>query len=165
METKAKWNWNVPAIIGSVFSFMGIVYIGISIFLFIAPADAEAVAVRTVFLPLGLVLFCVGIVFLLHAASKKRQADQLIADGRYVWATVTELREIRSINGFRGHPWVIQAQYADAYGQSYFFQSRHLYRKPDTSIVGKSVKVYIQGSNYTCYYMDPEPLLSRSRIS
>ena len=162
METKAKWNWNVPAIIGSVFSFMGIVYIGISIFLFIAPADAEAVAVRTVFLPLGLVLFCVGIVFLLHAASKKRQADQLIADGRYIWATVTALREIRNVNGLRGHPCVMQASYTDAYGQTYHFQSRYLYRKLNASFVGKPVKVYIQGSNYSIYYMDPEPLLQHS---
>ena len=162
MEAKAKWNWNVPAIIGSVFSFTGIVYIGISIFLFIAPADAEAVAVRTVFLPLGLVLFCVGIVFLLHAASKKRQADQLIADGRYIWATVTALREIRNVNGLRGHPCVMQASYTDAYGQTYHFQSRYLYRKLNASIVGKPVKVYIQGSNYSIYYMDPEPLLQHS---
>ena len=161
METKAKWDWNIAAILGATFCFIGIVYIGISIFLFIAPADAEAVAVRTVFLPLGLVLFCVGIVFLLHAVSKKRQADQLIADGRYIWATVAALREIRNVNGFRGHPCVIQASYTDAYGQTYHFQSRYIYRKPNASIVGKPVKVYIQGGNYSTYYMDPEPLLQQ----
>ena len=62
----------------------------------------------------------------------------------------TELREIRTINGLRGHPYVLLAQYTDSQGQAHFFQSRCLYRKLNDSIVEKAVKVYIQGGNYTC---------------
>ena len=164
METKAKWDLNAPFIVGITFIFMGIVYLGISLGLFLFPTDSEGIAVRSVFLPLGLVLFLAGFVLTIRAAAKKRQADQLIADGRYIWATVAELREIRTINGFRGHPCVIQACYTDSRGQTHHFQSRHLYRKPDESILGKPVKVYIQISNYACYYMDAEPLLQRTRI-
>ena len=162
METRAKWDINAPLIIGITFLFMGIVYLGISIVLFLCPTDAEGIAVRSVFLPLGLVLFFAGFVLLLRAAVKKHRADQLIADGRYIWATVTELREIRTINGLRGHPCVLLAQYTDPQGQIHFFQSRCLYRKPVGSVLEKTVKVYIQGGNYTCYYMDAEPLLVRS---
>ncbi len=162
METRAKWDLNAPLIIGITFMFMGIVYSGISFALFLSPTDAEGVAVRSVFLPLGLVLFFAGFVLLTRAAAKKRRADQLIADGRYIWATVTELREIRTVNGFRGHPCVILAHYTDSRGQTHFFQSRCLYRKPDDSILEMAVKVYIQGGNYARYYMDAEPLLVRS---
>lgn len=161
MEIKAKWNWNVAAILGATFCFIGIIYLGICIPLFLDPTDPDAVVVRTVFLPLGLVFFLTGTILLTRTAAKKHRADQLIADGRYIWATVAALREIKNVNGFRGHPCVIQASYTDAYGQTYHFQSRYLYRKPNASIVGKSVKVYIQGSNYSIYYMDPEPLLQQ----
>ena len=164
METKAKWNWDVASIVGVTFLFMGIVYLGIASQLFLNPADADAVIVRSIFLPLGLVFFLAGSILLLRCVAKKHRADQLIADGRYIWATVAELREIRTVNGFRGHPWVIVARYTDPQGQTHVFQSRYLYRKPEHSILEKSVKVYIQGSNYTCYYMDPEPLLQRIKL-
>ena len=159
METRAKWDLNAPLIIGITFLFMGIVYLGISLALFLSPTDTEGIVVRSVFLPLGLVLFFVGFILLSRAAAKKHRADQLIADGRYIWATVTELREIPTINGLRGHPCVILAQYTDPQGQTHFFQSRCLYRKLNDSIVEKAVKVYIQGTNFASYYMDVEPLL------
>ncbi len=160
MEQKAKWDVNPGLIVGLTLSFMGAVYLGVSLPLFHS-ADADAVAVRSIFIPLGLVFLVIGIVLLIRAAAKKRQADQLIADGRYIWATVTQLKEIRTINGFRGHPWVILASYTGTNGQTHHFQSRHLYRKPDASIIGKPIKVYIQGSSYTLYYVDVEPLLQR----
>ena len=164
METKAKWDLDIGFIAGVTLTFIGGVYLSIAIALFTSAADAEAVAVRSVFLPLGLVFLLVGIGLLLRAIAKKRQADQLIAEGRYVWAKVTHLRVVRNINGFRGHPVVVHASYTDAYGQTHHFQSRHLYGMRDVSILGESVKVYIQGSNYGIYYMDPEPLLQRTNL-
>ena len=162
METRAKWDLNAPLIIGITFMFMGLVYLGISIALFLTPTDSEGIAVRSVFLPLGLVLFLTGFVLLAHAAAKKHRADQLIADGRYIWATVTELREIPTINGLRGHPCVILAHYTDSQGQTHNYKSRCLYKKPVASIIGKPVKVYIDGGNHATYYMDPEPLLKHT---
>ena len=158
METKAKWDWDVKTIVGITLLFMGITYLSISIPIGFAPADAGAAIVQAIFIPLGFVLLLVGAVFLIRAARKKHQADQLIADGRYIWATVTDLREIQSVNTFRGHPCVICASYTDAYGQTYYFQSRYVYRKPDPSVLEKPVKVYIQGNQYSTYYADVEPL-------
>ena len=164
MKSKAKWDWNAPLIIGITFMFMGIVYLGISLALFLSPTDSEGIAVRSVFLPLGLVLFLSGCVLLARGAAKKHRADQLVTDGLYVWATVTELQEIRTINGLRGHPCVILARYADSQGQTHNFKSRCLYKKPVASIIGKPVKVYIDGGNQTAYYMDPESLLGHQTI-
>jgi uncharacterized protein (UPF0333 family) len=94
--------------------------------------------------------------------TQQHRADQLIADGRYVWATVTELQEIRTINGLRGHPCVILAHYTDSQGQTHNYKSRCLYKKPVASIIGKPIKVYIEGGNHATYYMDPEPLLKQT---
>ena len=165
MDCKAKWDWNISAILGATFGFIGMVYLGICIPLFLNPADPDAVVVRMVFLPMGLVAFFSGFFLLTRNAAKKRRADQLMADGRYIWATVTELREIQSINGLRGHPFVILASFSDMQGNRYTFQSRHIYRKADNSLLGKTVKVYIQGSNYACYYMDPDPLIPQHSMN
>ena len=165
MEAKAKWDLDIAFIIGITLFFIGVVYLSVCIRLFLSPADAEAVAVRSVFLPLGLVFFLVGSVLLTRAAFKKHRADLLVAEGRYIWATVTELQQIRSVNGLQGHPCVIQTCYTDPQGKIHYFPSRYLYRKPDASVLGKSVKVYLQNGDYRHYYVDVEPLLPRQRIN
>ena len=163
METKAKWDLNVAFILGATFLFMGAVYLSIAIGLFFSPADRETIIVRSAFLPLGIGFFITGFVLLMRTAAKKRRADQLIADGRYVWGTVTELKKIQSINGLHGNPVVALIQYTDARGNVHTFRSRHIYRPPKDSILGKSARVYIHGSDCTRYYVDIEPLLPRSR--
>ena len=163
METKAKWDLNPAFILGSSFLFMGAVYLSIAIGLFFSPEDSETIVVRSIFLPLGAGFFLAGLVLLVRSAVKKHRADQLIADGRYVWGTVKQLQKNRSINTLRGNPVVALIHYTDARGNLHTFRSRHLYRPPDDSILEKSVRVYIQGNDYTCYYVDMEPLLSRCR--
>ena len=162
METKAKWDFNVAFILGITFLFIGAVYLSIAIGLFFAPEDSETIIVRAIFLPLGAGFFLTGLVLLVRAAAKKHRADQLIADGRYVWGTVKQLQTIRSINGLRGNPVVALIHYTDAQGKLHTFRSRHIYRLSGSSILEKAARVYIQGSDYTRYYVDIEPLLSRN---
>ena len=163
METRAKWDVNVAFILGVTFLFMGAVYLSIAIGLFFSPEDGETIIVRSIFLPLGAGFSLSGLVLLLRAVAKKHRADQLIVDGRYVWGTVMQLQKNRSINGLHGNPVIALLHYTDAQGKLHVFRSRHLHRPPDDSILGKSARVYIQGSDYTRYYVDIEPLLSCSR--
>ena len=163
METKAQWDLNVAFILGATFLFMGAVYLSIAIGLFFSPEDGETIIVRTTFLFLGIGFFLAGLVLLIRCAAKKHRADQLIADGRYVWGTVKQLQPIRSINGLHGNPVVAVLHYTDPQGKLHTYRSRHIYRPPSDSILEKSARVYIQGIDDARYYVDIEPLLSRSR--
>jgi len=159
MAAKAKWDLNISFILGITFLFMGIVYLSICNPLFASPADRDAVVVRSLFLPMGATAFTAGGILLVRCWIKKRRADRLIEEGRYVWGSVSQLREIQSVNGLRGHPCVAVVCYTDPRGTEHRFQSRYLHRKPRVSIIGRPVKVYLQGSNYKVYYVDLEPLL------
>ena len=161
MERKAKGDFGPGAIVGLTFLFMGAVYLLNSLFLLGEQADAEAVAVRSVFLPLGAVFLIAGCVLTVRFFRKKRMADQLLEEGRYVWGTVVDLRQIRTINGFRGHPWVALVHYTKPDGTVRQFQSRHMYRPLQPSLLGKQVRVYVSGSQKDVYYVDMESLLPR----
>lgn len=163
MEAKAKWDVDVGFILGITFAFMGAVYLGIAVLLFFSPVDPESAAVRAVLLPLGSGFFLAGMALLIRSARKKRQADRLIAHGRYIWGTVAQLQPNAFINGLHGNPVVAIVHVTDGSGQLHIFRSRHLHRPPDASILGKPVKVYIQSSSYTPYYVDMEPLLPNKR--
>jgi len=159
MERKAKWDFNVSTIVGITFAFIGIVYLGISILLFTTPEDAEAVTVRQIFLPMGLCFLIAGIVLLVRAAAKKRQADQLMEEGYYVWGTIAELQQVRSVNSLNGHPCVVLVCYTDPRGAVHHFRSRYLHRAPSPSILGKQVRVYTKSGQYKPYYVDIDPVL------
>ena len=113
METKARWDCDVPFILGVTFLFIGIVYLIISFFLFAAPEDADDLIVSSIFISLGAAFFLAGSILLLRCAAKKRRSDRLLQDGRYIWGTVTELRQIHSINSIHGHPYRAVVAYTD----------------------------------------------------
>ena len=81
MEYKAKWNCNPPCILGITFSFIGAVYLPIGLGLLGNTADADSLAVGSVFLPLGAVFLLVGMACLALCLYKKKTADRLLEDG------------------------------------------------------------------------------------
>ena len=159
METKAKWNWGAGALVGIIFGIIGIIYLIIGLCLCFYSADGEAATVGLVFTPLGATFAVAGIAVLCIAASKKRQADQLIADGRYVWGEIIEFTRNHSIRINNRNPYIAVVRYEDGSG-IHIFRSRNLYRYPDPSNIGRKVKVYISDEKMKPYYVDIDPVLS-----
>ena len=158
VERKAKWNFGAPLIIGIVFSSIGALFFAIGLILRIYSADPDADTVGLIFIPLGASFLCLGLGFLVAMLSRKRQADRLIAAGRYVWGQITEFVPNDSIQVNGRHPYVAIVRYEDASGV-HIFRSRNLYRYPDTSAVGLQVKIYIHGERFKPYYVDIDPVL------
>ena len=160
MDEKAKLDFDAASIVGLVFSLMGLIYLCCGIGLWVHPADAEAVSVAKVFLPLGAALLAVGGSLLVRLLVKKKAANRLLEEGRYVWGQVTELRENKHINGFRGHPCVAYITHRNSSGETQTFRSRHIYRKNIGFLIGKQVRIYKTNEAHTSYYVDIDALLS-----
>lgn len=160
MGNNAKWDIGAPLIVGIVFGSLGAVFLAIGLGLHFYATDPDASTVALVFMPLGACFLAFGIAFLTAALSQKRRADRLIAGGRYVWGEIAEFVCNRSIQVNGRHPYIAIVRYEDISGV-HIFRSRNLYRYPDTSLVGRKVKVYFQNEQMKPYYVDMEPVVSR----
>ena len=159
MEYKAKWNCNPPCILGITFSFIGAVYLPIGLGLLGNTADADSLAVGSVFLPLGAVFLLVGMACLALCLYKKKTADRLLEDGHYIWGNIVKFDLKRNINLVNSHPSVAIVHYRDSVGKLHVFQSRYIYRGLDPTAVGKAVRVYVADETCKQYYVDVEPVL------
>ncbi len=143
----------------------------------VALVSAGALAL-TLVAELGLFagVFClVGFVFLLTAficylvyktSAAKKAA--LIADGRFVYAQITEIemdvRQEITVDQITMHPYFILCRYADGYGREYHFKSRRLLYNPSGLLMSDQIKVYVDLNRPDRYYVDTNEILPETAV-
>ncbi len=157
MEKKVKTGWNVMLILGIVFSSIGLLYAVIGIGVGIARPEVGMVF-PLVFGGLGVVALVLGLVFLGRELSKRKKIKALVSSGRYVWGTIVSIDYDTHIRINGRNPQVAIAQYSYG-GQHHYFTSRHLPRYCSNTLIGQQVKIYCNAPDFSCYYVDLEPLL------
>ena len=160
MEKRAKLGWNALRILGIVYVILGGVFLTIGIgMLFLGADELDLKIVGGVFTLLGGVIGLLGGIFLALEYRKQKQADRLIAAGRYRWGQVVDCQINYNIRINGRSPVTFVVKYVDGSGVCHIFRSHgvNTYRDPD--YIGKPVKVYISDDTFRHYYVDAETLL------
>lgn len=149
-------------IIGLVYSVLGALFVVLGIVL--ALTLEEGLLFCVIFGGIGLIFLILGIIFLGVEYRKRKNVEQLIASGRYVWGTIADWRVNRSIEVCGRHPIVLLVRYVDGRGQEHFFRSPSLRIVGGPQLRGKQVRVYYGDPDFRHYYIaaDCEALSGRS---
>ncbi len=159
MERKVKFGVNVLLILGIVFSAIGGIYVVIALGVAFSGASQAEPGFPLIFGGIGGVFLVLGLVFLGVELGKRRKIRAMVLSGHYVWGTIVSIdwdTHVR-ING--RNPQVAVAQYCHGSKQHYF-TSRHLPRYCSDTLIGQKVRIYCQAPDFSCYYVDLEPLLA-----
>jgi len=84
-------------------------------------------------------------------ATKKR----ILETGRRIYAEVIQININRSttVNGL--HPWMLVLEYKDEYtGNKHIYKSKNIWNRPEESIIGTTVPIFIDGDNFNKYIVD-----------
>lgn len=163
MADPVKGSVSALWIIGLVYSALGALFVvlGIALAMFLGE---EIRLLGFIFSGIGAVFLVLGIIFLTVEYRKRKNAERLIASGRYVWGTVTDWRVNRSVEISGGHPIVLMVRYLDGRGQEHLFRSPSLRIAGGPQLLGKQVRVYYKDPDFGNYYVaaDCEALSGRS---
>lgn len=160
MEKRAKLGWNALRILGIVYVILGGVFLTIGIgMLFLGTDELDLKIVGGVFTLLGGIIGLLGGIFLAVEYGKQKQADRLIASGKYIWGQVVDCQMNYNVRVKGRSPVIFVVKYVDGRGVSHIFRSHgvNTYRDPD--YIGKQVKVYVSDDSFRHYYVDVEELL------
>lgn len=146
-------------IIGIVYTILGGVFVTLGIVLAVALWNTEEKMIGLIFGGIGSIFLVLGIVFLIIEIRKKRRADRILAEGRYVWGEIVDCVPNFNVRINGRHPYIAVARYTDPRGMSHVFKSRSLniYREPD--MIGKQVKIYYDNDSFKYYYIDMDGVL------
>lgn len=152
---------------GSVFTILGIIYVILggafvvlgSILYHTVPDEARMTG--SIFGGVGFIFLILGVIFLVLETRKKRQIRRLIEAGQYIEGEVTDYTINYRITVNNRNPYIAIVRYVDLYGTTHIFKSRNIYQYPDPSIIGRTVKVYVEDDSYTPYYVDMSEILSQ----
>lgn len=106
-----------------------------------------------VYTVIGLIPGIIGVRSLVSAVNTYKRIRELVDQGRYVWAEITDCELNMRIKVNNAHPKYLIARYADAMGRVREFQSLDTFDRKVKNLVGQKVRVYL-GSNVDDYYMD-----------
>jgi len=149
-------------VLGIVFLVLGGIYTPLGV-IFLVTGQPVLKIVGLAFTPVGTVLLILALVFFSGVHRKKKQAEALVAEGRYVWAEImgwsfnTNVR----ING--RYCVNLRAGYMDGRGCLRVFKSPNLKILPHSEFLGRRVKVYYGDNNFRNYYMDVDAFLEDYR--
>ena len=107
-----------------------------------------------IFAGMGLIFAAVGIIPLAVSAKKKKAKIALRENGQRVEAVITqiELNTAISVNGV--HPYNIICESRDQAGEVRVYTSENIYRKLDSSLVGKPITVIVSRDDPDKYLVD-----------
>lgn len=162
MADSVKGSISALWIIGLVYSALGALFVVLGIVL--ALVLEEGLLFCVIFGGIGMVFLILGIIFLAVEYGKRKNAERLIASGRYVWGTIADWRVNRSIEVCGRHPIVLLVRYVDGRGQAHIFRSSSLRIVGSPQLLGKQVRVYYGDPDFRNYYVaaDCEALSGRS---
>ncbi len=117
-----------------------------------------------IFAAFGAVFASVGFIPMILMGRSGSKGKKLKEQGRYIMAKIESIEQNRrvAING--RHPYLIYCSHEDVFsGTIYRFKSKSLWYDPDAYFrVGMEIKVYVDGQDYSKYYVDvDEPENSR----
>lgn len=106
---------------------------------------------------LGPVFLTLGAAMLLTDAKKNRIARELMDNGRYVWGEIVSIERnaLLRVNG--SYPWFVRVRWFDGSGNVYMFESRGHTARKLPNLVGRRVKVYVDG-DYRRSHVDLESI-------
>ena len=162
MADSVKGSISALWIIGLVYSALGALFVVLGIVL--ALVLEEGLLFCVIFGGIGMVFLILGIIFLAVEYGKRKNAERLIASGRYVWGTIADWRVNRSIEVCGRHPIMLLVRYVDGRGQEHIFRSSSLRIVGGPQLLGKQVRVYYGDPDFRNYYVaaDCEALSGRS---
>lgn len=158
MNRKAKLDLSAGFLLGTIFSPLGAIFLGVGISVAVIVGDHEAAMLGLIFSGLGAVFLGIGLICLGFALRKKRRQDALLQAGRYVWGEIADYQYNYNVSVNGRHAFVLMVRYFDPNGVIHFFKSRNLYKYSYTELIGQKVKVYVDERNYDNYYVSLEEL-------
>lgn len=159
MDRKIKHGLSTKLLISLIFGFLGIVYVGISIPMFVFDGFSSVIAVPLIFTIVGAVFIIVAGILAFAEIKKRRQINRMLQENRYLWGEVVEIRQNMSVRINSRHPYVVTVRCQDRLGQIHTFRSRNILHYVDRAIMGKQAKVYYADDSFKVYYVDIDPLL------
>lgn len=159
MDRKIKHGLSAKLLISIIFGILGVVYIGISIPMFIFDSFDSVWVLPVIFSVLGIVFITIAAVLAFVELKKRRQITRMLQQNRYLWAEVVEIRQNLNITINGRHPYVVTVRCQDRMGQLHSFRSRNILHYVDRTIMGKQAKVYYADDSFKVYYVDIDPLL------
>lgn len=162
MADSVKGSISALWIIGLVYSALGALFVVLGIVF--ALVLEEGLLFCVIFGGIGMVFLILGIIFLAVEYGKRKNAERLIASGRYVWGTIADWRVNRSIEVCGRHPIMLLVRYVDGRGQEHIFRSSSLRIVGGPQLLGKQVRVYYGDPDFRNYYVaaDCDALSGRS---
>lgn len=119
-----------------------------------------------IWIVVGALVTCVGIVPYIKKAQRKAKAKKLIKQGQYLLAKIDNVKMnfSHAVNGL--HPYVVYCSYEDRYtGTLYKFKSEEIWYNPrDYHQKGMDIKVYVKGQDYSQYHVDLEGSVSQKIV-
>lgn len=119
-----------------------------------------------VFLLMGVIFTCVGIIPIIVGIKRSSLQKQLIAGGRSIFAKVESITHNTSYRVNGRSPYVVYCTYQDEYkGVVYRFKSDNIWQNPEYFLQpGSDVRVYVNGEDYSKYYVDVESMIENKVI-
>lgn len=119
-----------------------------------------------VFLLMGVIFSCVGIIPIIVGIKRSSLQKQLIAGGRSIFAKVESITHNTSYRVNGRSPYVVYCTYQDEYkGVVYRFKSDNIWQNPEYFLQpGSDVRVYVNGEDYSKYYVDVESMIENKVI-
>ncbi len=116
--------------------------------------NADVRMIKTVFTLLGSLILVLGLFLLWLSGREQAQNMRLRKAGNYVYASVQDaFPDTRErVNG--RNTWILRAVYTDNSGEEHRFEAAHFIKDPRGSMTSPFVKVYVDPSDYSRYYME-----------
>ena len=164
-QKKAKEGMGASFIIGIVFTLIGVTFLPLGIILHQTEVDSsERVIFLYTFGGIGILFLIIGVIFLILMLQKKKEAQQLLDNGRYILAEICEIVPNYTVRVNGKNPYIIKCKYEAINGTVHIFKSRNLFFNPESVLKGTRVKVYTDRINYKKYYVDIDEVLPNIKI-
>ena len=106
----------------------------------------------------SLIFFCVGGFMAGRELLRKRRAEKLMSEGRYIWGEVTAIEEDTTIRYNKKHPYRLIVHQESLGGERRRFKSHSLFLPWGVNAMGARVRVYISSENPEKYYVDADSI-------
>lgn len=108
---------------------------------------------------LGAVFTFIGILFLIVPGKRHKKRQNLLRNGRVIFADVTGVNINYGIRINGQSPYFIECSYRDEYsGTTYLFKSDNLWFDPTPMVMGTQLQIYVNQKDLSKYYVDTRGL-------
>ena len=150
MKQGTKYGREAIQLAGSIFASSGVLMLVILMIWWAVAGFQDGYQALMILGPgfLGL-----GSGFLIFDLKKRRTAQKLLEEGRFVWGEIVALEYNGFIRVNGRYPWYAKVRYLDGAGQVHTFKSRCISSRTAPNLVGRRVKVYVD-SDYRRSHVD-----------